>query len=105
MEELIYVRYSTDPIELSRQIKLFEVEPFAHMTTKEVQDLKYAADSDKFLKTYFNDYIEAIDRTNPNLISLGTTEELIAELDKLNKAKMAEAKQVNAPPEPPPFTP
>lgn len=99
MEELIYVRYSTDPIELSRQIKLFEVEPFAHMTTKEVQDLQYCAISDKYLKTYFNDYVEEISRVKPELIPLGTTEDLIKELNALNTLKMAEAKSQEPKPE------
>lgn len=100
MEELIYVRYSTDPIELQRQLKLFEVEPFAHMTTKEVQELTYCAISDKFLKTYFNDYIEEITRTKPELIPFGTVEQLIAELAVLNAKKMAEAKSQEPKPEP-----
>lgn len=100
MEELIYVRYATDPIELSRQLKLFEAEPFAHMTTKEVQELTYCAISDKFLKTYFNDFVEVISRTKPNLIATGTTEQLIEELNVLNTAKMAEAKTQEPKPEP-----
>lgn len=91
MEELIYVRYSTDPVELSRQLKLFDVEPFAHMTVEEVQELKYAAISDKFMKTYFNDYIEEIERKNPTLITLGTIDEIKTALTALNTAKMAEA--------------
>lgn len=92
MEELIYVRYSTDSIELQRQLKLFEAEPFVHMTVDEVQNLKYAATSDKFLKTYFNDYIEEINRKKPQIIQFGTTEMLINELKALNAKKMSEAK-------------
>lgn len=96
MEELIYVRYATDPIELSLQLKLFEAEPFPHMTVDEVQNLKYASEFDKYMKTYFNDYIEQIERSKPLLISLGTVEELQAELKELNKKKMIESGAIDA---------
>lgn len=91
LEDLIYVRYATDPIALERQLKLFEAEPFVHMTIQEVQSLTYCAISDKFLKTYFNDYVEQIEREQPNLIPLGTVEQLIIELQKLNALKMTDA--------------
>lgn len=100
LEELIYVRYATDPLELDRQLKLFEVEPFAHMTVGEVQSLQYCAISDKYLKTYFNDYIEQIEREKPELIYTGTTQSLIDELNKLNQLKITEAKAQEPPPEP-----
>lgn len=96
MEELIYVRYATDPIELALQLKLFEAEPFPHMTVDEVQNLKYASEFDKYMKTYFNDYIEQIERTKPLIVSLGTVEELQSELRELNKKKMIESGAIDA---------
>jgi hypothetical protein len=100
LEELIYVRYATDPVELEKQLKLFAVEPFVHMTVTEVQSLQYAAISDKFMKTYFNDYIAEINRTKPDLIYVGTTEALLQELTVLNKNKMSSAKAEEPPKDP-----
>lgn len=96
LEELIYVRYGNDSIELHRQLKLFECEPLVYMTTKDVQALQYCAISDKFLKTYFNDYIEQIEREQPDLIALGTVDDIIAEMKILNEAKMQDANSQTA---------
>jgi len=96
MEELIYVRYATDPIELALQLKLFEAEPFPHMTVDEVQNLKYASEADKYMKTYFNDYIEYIMRTNPEIVTLGTIEQLQLKLKEVNKLKMIESGAIDA---------
>lgn len=91
LEELIYVRYGNDAVELQRQLKLFECEPLVYLTTKDVQSLTYCTVSDKFLKTYFNDYIEQLERDQPELILSGTVDDIIAQLKILNDLKMADA--------------
>jgi uncharacterized protein (UPF0297 family) len=96
MEELIYVRYATDHVELSRQLKLFQCEPFVHLTVKDVQELKYASDFDKYLKTYFNDFVEEIEANKPETILLGTVDQITTELHALTKQKMIDAGAVDA---------
>jgi hypothetical protein len=86
IEELIYIRFGNDPMELQRQLKLNQIEPFIHLTDAELKGIE-ATREDKLLKVYFTDYIERYEReVKPVVIS--TEAEIIAKLDEYNREKL-----------------
>lgn len=95
IEELIYVKFGNDPMELQRQLKLNELEPFIHLSAKDVKDLG-VSQSDLFLKIYFNDYIEMYEREG-NSISFSSTTDIAKKLAEYNKAKVDETKPIIQP--------
>lgn len=88
VEEIIYIRFGNDPLELQRQLKLNEIEPFIHLSDAEVRDLTVTAD-DRLMKVYFSDYIERFEREERPVV-MATTEEILAKITEYNKAKMLE---------------
>lgn len=58
LEELIYVRFGNDPLELDRQLKLKVLEPFVHLSVKEVSEMQGVPVTDKAMKLYFSDFID-----------------------------------------------
>lgn len=58
LEELIYVRFGNDPLELDRQLKLKILEPFVHLSVKEVSEMEGIPVADKAMKLYFSDFID-----------------------------------------------
>lgn len=88
IEELIYLKFSNDPLELDRQLKLNSLEPFVHLSPEEVQKLNIVR-TDFFMKAYFTDYIERFEK-EVKPISQATDEEITAKLIEYNNAKMAE---------------
>lgn len=90
IEELIYVKFGNDPMELQRQLKLNQLEPFIHLSAKEVKDLG-VSQSDLFMKIYFNDYIEQYEEEGNSIIMTGT-KEIMSKLKIYNAEKVKEAK-------------
>jgi hypothetical protein len=92
IEELIYVKFGNDPMELERQLRLNQIEPFIHLSAKEVKDLG-VSQSDLFFKIYFNDYVEQYEREG-NSIVLSSANDILAKIKTYNAAKVLEAKPV-----------
>ena len=90
IEELIYVKFGNDPMELERQLRLNQIEPFIHLSAKEVKDLG-VSQSDLFFKIYFNDYVEQYEREG-NSIVLSSANDILAKIKTYNAAKVLEAK-------------
>lgn len=91
LEEIVYVKYANDPLELRKQLRLLQAEPMPHMTVIEVQSLTSVTTNDKYLKAYFNDYVQLIEDTQPQLLIDVKPDALIAKLNELNLAKMKSA--------------
>lgn len=90
IEELIYIRFGNDAMELDRQLKLNRIEPFIHLSDKELGEIE-ASRADKVMKVYFTDYIERYEREEKP-VSMSTEDEILATLEKYNKEKMEQMK-------------
>lgn len=87
VEEIIYLKYGNDPLELERQLMLNRIEPFIHLSTKEVQSLGVPIE-DYLLKVYFTDFIERYeDEVKP--IVLSTKQEIVSKLNEYLAEKVA----------------
>jgi hypothetical protein len=93
IEELIYIRFGNDPVELDRQLKLKQLEPFIHLTTSDVVALQSISEEDKLLKIYFNDFIERYEQEKS--ISLSTIEEVKQKLEEYLKEKKVNQPQID----------
>lgn len=91
LEEIVYAKYSNDPLELRKQLRLLQTEPMPHLTVKEVQELTSVTINDKYLKSYFNDYVQQIESTSPELIIDPNPDQFIKRINELNLQKMRDA--------------
>ncbi len=91
LESVIYSKYSNDPLELRKQLRLLQTEPLPHLTVAEVQALTSVTINDKYLKSYFNDYVQQIENTSPDLLVDPNPEAFITRLNELNTEKMRAA--------------
>lgn len=91
LESVIYSKYSNDPLELRKQLRLLQTEPMPHLTAAEVQALTSVTINDKYLKAYFNDYVQQIENTSPGLLIEPDPQGFITQLNKLNTEKMSAA--------------
>ena len=89
-EELVYVKYGNDPIQLDRQLKLMQVEPLQDYDINQVKALGVTQE-DINMKVFFNEYITRYER-EVKPIALSTVEELKAKLDEYNAEKTEKAK-------------
>ncbi len=99
IEELIYVRFGNDPVELEKQLKLNSIEPFIHMSAAELKTMG-VGQSDFFMKLYFTDYIERYER-EVKPIAMSSEDEVLTKIEQYNAEKVAKA----APAEKPDGTP
>jgi hypothetical protein len=89
LEELIYVKFGSDPVELKRQLTIKEVAPFVHMTVQQVKEAG-ASQADYMMKLYFSDYLKVLEEKDQSLL-LTTRPMLIREqVAQLNDAKIEE---------------
>lgn len=86
IEELIYMKFGNDPVELDRQLKLNALEPFIHLSPEEVQKLNLVKE-DFFMKCYFTDYIERFEK-EVKPITQATDEEIMTKLNEYNAEKL-----------------
>lgn len=90
VEEMIYLKFGNDPVELQRQLMLNRLEPFIHLSPKEVQDLNVPM-ADYLMKCYFTDYIERYEEEEKP-IEMSTHEEILETIKVYNIEKLAELK-------------
>lgn len=92
-EELVYVKFANDPMQLSRQVKLMELEPFTDYTIEQLKSMEVAKE-DLFMKVYFNDYILRYEREVKPIV-FSEIEEIKIKLMEYNaeKIKQKEATQ------------
>jgi len=88
IEELIYLKFGNDPVELQRQLMLNSLEPFIHLSPKEVKELEISQ-QDFLMKVYFTDYIEKYEQEVKPVV-MSTQEEIQIKLNEYNTEKMAE---------------
>ena len=85
IEELIYVKFGNDAVELDRQVKLNRLEPFSHLSALEIGEVTVSED-DKILKLYFTDFIERYEQ-EVKPIALATVAEVRLKLADYVKEK------------------
>lgn len=88
LEELIYIKFESDPVELKEQLILLHIEPFVHMTIEQVKAAGVST-MDLYMKIYFTDYIERYER-EVMPISLADEADIRLKLIEYNTAKVAE---------------
>jgi len=88
IEELIYLKFGNDPVELQRQLMLNTLEPFIHLSPKEVKELE-VSEQDYLMKVYFTDYIERYEQEVKPIV-MSTQEEIRIKLNEYNMEKMTE---------------
>jgi hypothetical protein len=87
IEELIYIRFGNDAVELEKQLKLNSIEPFIHLSSAELKTMG-VSQSDFFMKLYFTDYIEQYER-DVKPISISTEDEILKKLEEYNRQKIS----------------
>jgi hypothetical protein len=87
-EELAYIKFGNDPIQLSRQLKLMELEPFLDYSVKQVKEIG-VSQGDIYSKLYFNDYITRYEQEQKP-ITFSTIEEIKKKLEEYNNEKVAQ---------------
>lgn len=85
-EELLYVKFGNDQVQLNRQLKLMELEPLPDYTLQQLKDIE-ADKSDIFMKIYFVDYIERYER-EVKPIAMASIEEIRLKLEQYNSEKI-----------------
>jgi hypothetical protein len=89
VEELIYIRFGNDPVELEKQLKLNSLEPFIHLSVEQVKAMEVSKE-DFYLKLYFTDYIERFER-EVKPIAIATEDEIEAKIEQYNDEKLEES--------------
>lgn len=86
-EQILETEFRHNPAELQRMMILHELEPYRHLTAKEVTDLHAAgvvSDEDLKLKLNFTNLIKRFERENLNIVEFGTA---LNYADKIRKIK------------------
>ena len=97
IEELIYVRFGNDSMELDRQLKLKEIEPFVHLSVIEMNAMENILPRDKIMKIYLTDFVSQYeDEVGP--ISFSNIEEIEAKLIEYANEKMLKGALTGAEP-------
>lgn len=85
--QIIETEYRHDPTQLQRMLLLSELEPFRHLTTKEVADLHREgaiSDVDFALKLNFTSLIKRFERENINILDFGEQMKYPAKIQKIH---------------------
>ena len=83
LEELLYARYASDPMELARNLLKLELTPAPHLTDKEAQDATIIGETDLLLKIYLNDFVARFERENGSILEFGCLLTHGAKIDKI----------------------
>lgn len=89
LEELIYVKFGSDPVELKRQLTIKEVAPFVHMTVQQVKEAG-ASQADYMMKLYFSDYLKELEAKDPTLLLTTPPMRIREQIAQLNDEKLQE---------------
>lgn len=86
-QQILETEYRHDPTQLQRMLLLSELEPFRHLTTKEVADLHREgaiSDVDFALKLNFTSLIKRFERENINILDFGEQMKYPAKIQKIH---------------------
>ena len=86
-QQILETEFRHNPAELQRMMILHELEPYRHLTAKEVTDLHAAgvvSDEDLKLKLNFTNLIKRFERENLNIVEFGTA---LNYADKIKRIK------------------
>lgn len=86
-QQILETEFRHNPAELQRMMILHELEPYRHLTAKEVTDLHTAgvvSDEDLKLKLNFTNLIKRFERENLNIVEFGTA---LNYADKIKRIK------------------
>ena len=73
--QILQTEYRNDPTQLRRMLVLAELEPFRHLSRKEVADLfnkKLVSETDLRIKLNFPNFVRRFERENTNILDFGS---------------------------------
>lgn len=84
---IIETEYRNDPTQLRRMLVLSELEPYRHLTRKEVAELVgngIASDTDLRIKLNFSNFIRRFERENTNVLEFGSAIPYATKIEKIS---------------------
>ena len=84
LREYMQAKYENNSVELQRQLKAFDLEPFPHLTAEQVQKLNVAK-ADYVKKIYYSDFVKTLSDNDVIFVNIET---LRTKFDAFAEAKM-----------------
>lgn len=85
LEDAIYAKFASDPMELERALLKLELTPAPHLTVTEAQELGFIGEDDLLLKAYLNDFISRFERENGSILEFGSAISHAKKIDNIQK--------------------
>lgn len=86
-DQIMYTENKTNPVQLERMVILKQLEPFRHLTTKEVVDLYKEGLTDDVtakIKVNFTSLIDRFERENTNINDFGANVSFATKIERIN---------------------
>jgi hypothetical protein len=86
-DQIMYTENKTNPVQLERMVILKQLEPFRHLTVKEVVDLYKEGLTDDVtakIKVNFTSLIDRFERENTNINDFGANVPFATKIERIN---------------------